>query len=1026
MNLTSFAIEKRTVTYFAVILLVVAGIASFFKLGQLEDPEFTVKSAAISTLYPGASPQEVEQEVTDRIELAIQQMPQIESVESLSRSGHSIIKVEMKQEYWSDRLPQVWDELRRKVRDIEATLPPGARKPVVMDDFGDVYGLLLAVTGDGFSYAELEQYVDELRKELSLVEGVAKVALWGVQDKAIFLDISQKQLSELGLTSETIVSTLSRQNMVVDAGSVNVAQERLRIAASGSFGSPEDIENVRLRVSPLELLGQAARGGEIDANDELVTVSDIATVRRGYLDPPRTLMRFNGEPGIALAISNISGTNVVELGQAVESRLEQLRGELPVGIEFHRIAWQPDLVSESIDSFMVNLLQAVVIVLVVLTLAMGWRMGMIIGSGLILTILGTFMVMAVWGIDLQRMSLGALVIALGMMVDNAIVVADGIAVRLESGMDRTKAAIESATQAAWPLLGATIVAVMAFYPIFASKANAGEYCRTLFIVVGVSLMISWLLAMTVTPLQCIDMLAAPKKDRPQKDPYGGRFYRLFRRLLETSIRRRFLSLILMCLLLGGSLAGFSGVKQMFFPDSSRQQFMVDYWAPEGTRIQQVSADLGPIEQRLGADARVKNLSTFVGAGPPRFYLPVEPEKNYQSYAQLIVNTQSLEDVNSLIAELEPWLKETMPQALIRVRKYGVGPSDAWPIELRFSGPAEADPVVLRSLADQGMAILEMSPLAKDVRTNWRQRVKTLVADYDQDRGRWSGISREDLAKGTKRAFDGLPVGLFRDGDDLTPILIRNVERERQNISALDVLQIQGALSTESVPLSQVTQSLELRWEDPIIWRYDRRRAISVQASPKGVTFPSFRASVIEELEGIELPPGYRMDWGGEFKSTQDARSSLVPGVVPAVVIMLFIIVALFNAFRPALIIVLTIPFALIGITWGLLWSNTAFGFMALLGAMSLSGMMIKNAIVLLDQINLELAGGKDLYQAVIDSALSRLRPVVLAAATTVLGVIPLMGDLFWVSMSVTIMAGLAFGTVLTMIMVPVLYAVLEQ
>jgi multidrug efflux pump subunit AcrB len=596
---------------------------------------------------------------------------------------------------------------------------------------------------------------------------------------------------------------------------------------------------------------------------------------------------------------------------------------------------------------------------------------------------------------------------------------------MQNGMQPKKAAIEAASQPSMPLLGATVVAVMAFYPIFASVADAGEYCRTLFTVVAISLLTSWLISMTITPLQCIDMLPEPKKGDSDADPYTGKFYRVFRRILEGAIRIRFLTIAIMIALLVVALIGPGKVKQMFFPDSSMTKFMIDYWAPEGTRIQTVAQDLRQAEKKMLADERVASVATFMGAGPPRFYLPVDPESPYQSYAQFIVNVQDYRDIDDLMNELNTWFRQNYPQALVPLRKYGVGPSNTWKFELRIGGPSIADPGVLRSLADQVVAILEGSPLSDSVRTDWRQRVQKVVPEYNQERARWAVVTREDIANTTKRAYDGRTIGLYREKDNLIPIVMRHVGEERESVSNMRALQVQPRMSTYTIPLSQVTDDVKTEWEDSLIWRRDRRRTITVQANPVfGITLPSLRTSVLADIEAIELPPGYTMEWGGEHEDTLDSQAALIPGVVPTVAVILFIIVALFNAFRPPLIIVLTIPFAAIGITAGLLATDTPFGFLALLGAMSLSGMMIKNAIVLLDQINLDIEAGKTRYQAVIDSAISRLRPVALAAATTVLGVIPLLQDIFWIGMAVTIMAGLSFGTILTMVMVPTLYCTL--
>ena len=1026
MSLAAYAVEKRALTYFTVFLLVAAGIASFFALGQLEDPEFTVKTAVVTTSYPGASPEEVELEVTDRIEIALQELKQLDYLESFSQAGFSLIKVNIKSEYWADRLPQVWDEMRRKIRDIEGQLPPGAGRPIISDDFGDVFGFQLAITGDGFSYAELEEYAKSLKKEFSLVPGVARVDLWGVQKKVIYIDVSDVQLSQLGMSDQNIEATLDKQNVVVDAGSVDVQTNRLRIAPTGDFLSVDDIAQLTVRPTLLDSL-EPRTPGIVGRSNELIRIADIGEVREGYADPPSTIMHQNGMPAIGISITNVAGINVVDMGRAVERRLAQLMAILPVGIEVEKVHWQSDVVAEAINGFLVSFLQAVGIVLVVLTLFMGWRMGVVIGFALVLTILGSFMLMAIFGIDLQRMSLGALVIALGMMVDNAIVVADGYVVRLKQGMEPEEAAVEAARIPAMPLLGATVVAVMAFYPIFASTESAGEYCRTLFSVVAISLLVSWVISMTVTPLQCIDLIKPKAGDEEGKDPYAGAFFQKFRGLLTAAIRFRFFTVAAMVGLLAVSLVAFGNISQQFFPESSMTKFMIDYWTPEGTRIEQVAADVTRAEAHILEDERVAGVASFIGAGPPRFYLPVDPESPNPTYAQLVVNVHDYREIDAITAELTDWFADNLPDALVPIRKFGVGPSNTWKFELRVSGPAVADPGILRGLAGQVEDILAEEPLSAYSRTNWRERVQKLVPEFNEERGRWADISREDLAETTKRTYDGRTIGLYRERDDIIPIVVRAPQVERADIDQIEGLQVQSGISTETVPLSQITDDILTAWEDPTIWRRDRRRTITVQGNPvPSSTLPSLRAAVIAAIDDIELPPGYDIAWGGEYEDTVEAQASLVPGIVPAVAIMGFIIVGLFNAFRPPLVIVFTIPFALIGIAWGLLATGTPFGFLALLGAMSLAGMMIKNAIVLLDEININLAGGWTPYDAVIEAALSRLRPVVLAAATTVLGVVPLLQDVFWIGMAVTLMAGLSFGTLLTMFLVPTLYAILYR
>ena len=1031
MSLPQVSIRYRAVTYFTILLLLIVGTLSFFELGQLEDPDFTVKTALVITQYPGASPEEVELEVTDRIESAIQEMPELRFLTSYSHAGLSIVKVEIKQEYWADRLPQVWDQMRSKVRDIRGSLPPGALTPNVIDDFSFVYGFVLAVTGDGFSYAELEEYVKAIRKELGLVNGVARVETWGLQPKVIYLDGTEERLVELGVTVEDFILTLEVQNMVVDAGGLEIGDRRLRISPTGQFERPEDIGELRVRTSlfdklvdiPQDLRDNAVRPVSRDA--DFIALRDVVNVRQGYLEPALNLMRFDGQPAIGISIANVTGGNIVDTGHNLDAALEEIVAELPLGIELHRVAWQSDLVTTAIDAFMINLAEAILIVLAVLAIFMGWRMGVIIGGALILTILGTFIVMAAMKIDLHRVSLGALVIALGMMVDNAIVVADGMAVRLKKGMSRTQAAIEAAAKPGWALLGATVIAIMAFYPIFAAKADAGEYAGSLFVVVGISLILSWLIAMTITPVMCIDLVPEPKQQEgAPEDEYSGRFFRLFRGVLQGCIRFRWLTTTAMLVLLGGSIYGFQFVDRLFFTDATRLQFMVDIWAPEGTRIQQTSELAERIETHLQSDERVDGVATFIGAGGPRFYLPLDPEFPYASYAQLIVNTTSLDATDDLIADLGPWVTESIPEALVRLRKFTAGPGNTWPFEARFSGPANADPDVLRSLAEQGMDILRNTPHARDVRIDMRERTPKIVADYDQTTGVWTATSRGDIALATRTSFDGVPVGLYRERDDLYPIILRREEEGRQRAAGdFELIQVRPALSVKDLPLSAVTEEIRVELEDPTIVRWNRRRAVTVQASPDGVTFPSLLDEVRADFEAIALPPGYRLEWRGEAFSTLDSQESLKPGAGPAAVIMIFLVVALFNAFRPALVILSVVPFALIGITIGLLGYGQPFSFMALLGAMSLIGLMIKNSIVLLDEINVNLDLGLDQYKAVVTAAVSRLRPVALGAATTILGVLPLMQDIFWVAMATAIAAGLTFGTLVTMIMVPVIYSI---
>ncbi len=1041
-NLIELALERKVVTYVVSFLILIGGIASFFSLGQLEDPVFSIKTAVIITNYPGAGPEEVELEVTDRLELAIQELSQVKDIYSISRAGQSYIKVDIKDQYWSEELPQIWDELRRKIHDAEPFLPPEAGKPAVNDDFGNVFGFVLAVTGEGYSYRDLEEYAKLIKKEITLVEDVARVNLWGARQKVVYVDVSEQQISELKLTPETFLSTLKSQNEVVDAGSVDNDQERFRIAPTGEFSSPEEIGELIIRPRSTDIVTNALHAADLmggvqnitnlmeEESERIIQLKDIARIRTGYREPPHTLMRFDGKPAIGIAIAGTDDSNIVTVGSRLDDLLDQFMRKLPVGIEVHRVAWQSEIVDEAVNGFLVNFFQALAIVMVVLVIPSGFRIGAIIGIDLILTVLATFIVMAVLQIPLQRMSLGALIIALGMMVDNSIVISDNIAVQIRQGTDRIKAAVNAACSNYFPLLAATLVAVMTFYPIFASIGSTGEYCATLFIVVATALLLSWLFSLTLTPLKCVQMLPEPPNEGASgsASEYDGAVFRALRKTLRLTIRFRFATAIVLVALLAGAIFGFAFVEQMFFPESTRPQLMVDYWGPEGVRIQNVDESVAMIEEEFLKNEAVESVAAFVGAGPPRFYLPVDSERPNQNYAQLVLTFHDFRDIDAFIEQASAWTEKNVPQAMIRYRKYSVGPGNPWPFELRITGPGEASAKTLRSLANRVSTIAEASPYGTDWRLDIMNPVLIYVPEYDQKRGRWASVTRNDLARASRRSYDGNQVGLYREGDSLYPIILRATESERRELlNQFGTVQIAPSFSTWTVPVAQVISRAQSAWEDPIIARWNRRRQVAVQGVPKtGVTFPTLKASVSSEIDKIKLPAGFNFFWDGEAESSASAQEQLIPGLIPAIVVILILLVLVFNALRPVLIILITIPFAFIGITLGLLVFNIPFGFMALLGGMSLAGMMNKNIVVLLDEAEQNLKRGMNRYNAIIEASVSRARPVLLAAGTTILGVAPLLQDVFWVSMATTIMAGLAFGSLLTLVCVPVFYAIIYK
>lgn len=1012
-NLVEFGLHYKAVMLLITFIIVIGGIFSFFSLGRLEDPPFSVKSALVITQYPGATPEEVEQEVTDRLETAIHQMPQVKHIYSMSRDGLSYIKVDIKDRYWAKDLPQVFDELRRKINDVTHILPPGVETPRVVDDFGFVFGFLLAITGEGFNSNELEDIAENIQKQLYLVPNIARIDLWGVQQRVIHLDVSNQKLSELHLSPQTLHSLLIKQNMVVDAGSANQEEIRYPMHLSGEFKKPIEIE---------ELIIQPKAGEK-----NKFSLGDIANVSVGTQDPPTKLMKFNGVPAIGIQIAGTEDSNIVEVGRQIDEKLRQLQEELPIGIELHKISWQSTIVQESISGFVLSMIESIIIVLIVLLIPSGMRMGGIIGLDLILTILATFLYMYFMKIPLERMSLGALIIAMGMMVDNSIVVADGIAVNLRKGMDRFQAAVTATATPALPLLSATIIAVMSFYPIYASEGSTGEYCRTLFVVVGISLLISWFIALLMTPQQCLWFL---KSEKPQTDTdeFNTPFFNRFRKLVRGVMRYRLLSVSVLLIALMISFFGFQYVVKLFFPNSTRPQLMVDYWAPAGTSIHEVASKTQLMEKKFQEDEKVEAVSSFIGAGPPRFYLPVDPEFIYSNYGQLLINFKRYQDIDSFIEKHSQWLQEEFPEALVRIRKYNVGPGDAWKFELRVLGPYDSNPSELRAIGSNLLTKIQKSPLGTDWRLDIMNPIRQLNFDYDQKRARSTNISREDIANALKRGYDGLNIGLYREKNKLYKIQWRNTDEERNSLlSHLDTLPIRGENNVTSVPLAQVTNQTDFQWEEPYILRWDRQRQVAIQGSPiLTSTFADLKESVSKDVNDTPLPKGYSLFWDGEEDSSKTAQKQLLPGIVPTLIVILLCLVLTFNDFRPILVILFTIPFAMIGITGGLLLFDVPFGFMALLGAMSLAGMMNKNIVVLLDACNENRANGMHPYHAIIEAAVLRARPVMLAAGTTVLGVIPLLQDVFWIGLAVAIMGGLAIGSILTLFAVPLFYSIVYR
>ncbi|MCK7459057.1 efflux RND transporter permease subunit [Idiomarina aminovorans] len=1011
MNIAQYSMERKTTSWMFFLILLIGGLVALSQLGRLEDPKFTIKQAMVITPYAGASALQVEEEVTYRLENAIQELSYVDNVKSISKPGLSQITVEMKSTYRSEHLHQIWDELRRKINDTKPQLPPGTSEPIIRDDFADVYGVMMAITGPDYSYKDIEHYADFLRRELVLVDGVGKVTLAGEQQEQVVVEVSRSRLANVGMAPGRIAQLLQTQNAIANAGRVTVEQEALRIATSGEFATVEDM-------AKLVISNPGA--------NQRIYLSDVATIYRETKDIPDHVVRYNGKASLWLALSFADNVNVVEVGERLQKRMDELAYAKPLGMSVERIYDQPHQVEGSVNDFLLNLVEAVAIVIIALLLTMGFRSGLLIGTVLLLTVLGTFIFMRIGDINLQRVSLGALIISLGMLVDNAIVIADGIMVGMRRGMSKVDAAVSVVKQNQWPLLGATVIGIIAFAPIGLSSDATGEFAGSLFWVLLISLLLSWVTALTLIPFLADRLYSSKDIGNNEGDVFSHPVYRGYKKALSVCLSHRIISMVVMVAMLVAAVIGFGQAKQAFFPPSTTPLFYVDLWYPQGTDIRHTEQDSKRLENYLLEKSEVTSVATTVGRGAPRFTLTYLVEKSYESYAQLLVRVEDKDTMDTLMKDIRQRIREQHPDIEDKLIRVEIGPATPAKIEARFSGP---DIDTLRQLSQKAQAILAEDKGAVNIRSDWRTRTKLLRPQYDEAAGRRAGITKADVNNLLLANFVGRQIGVYRDGTDLLPIVQRAPAAERVDLDNWQELQIYSPVFDRFVPLAQVARSVDVTWEDPLILRRDRKRTLTVMAD-HDLLSDETAAQVFErvrpKLEAIELPLGYELTWGGEHEASGKAQSALF-GALPMGFLAMFIItVLLFNSIRQAAVLWTTVPLSIIGVTVGLLLLDKPFGFMALLGFLSLSGMLIKNGVVLLEQVNVELDSGKEAVQALSDAAVSRVRPVGMAAATTILGMIPLLFDDFFASMATVIMFGLGFATVLTLFVVPIMYAIVQR
>jgi len=1000
MKIARASIERRLVVLFLCLLVAVAGVFAYFRIGKLEDPTFTIKTAVVTAVYPGATAYEVESEVASRIEDAVQAMGEIKHIRSHCMPGMAIIYVDIKDKYTSAYLPQIWDVLRQKLVDVQPYMPAGCTV-MINNDFGDVYGQYYALIGDGYTMKELWDYADFLKKQLVLVPNVASVKVLGEQSECVYVEFSTNRLSSLGISPQAIIQVLNQQNTLSAVGNTLQGARFVRVSPTSSITTVDDI-------------GDLVIGG---AGGKLVRLREVATVRRDFADPQTFMLRFNGRPALGLGIATVPGGNVVEMGEAVTKCLRGLEVHRPIGMELEEIYMQSDQVTKSINDFIVNLAESLAIVVGVLLVFMGLRTGLLIGIVLLLTVAGTIAIMNACGIFLQMVSLAALIIALGSLVDNAIVVSEGMLVGVERGQAIEDAADDSVEGAKWAMLGGTFIAILAFAPIGFSQAQAGEYCRSLYQVVAISMSFSWVMALTATPVFGSLMLKPGKAD---VDPYNKPLFRAYRWLLEACLRHRLLTAAATLAVFAASVWGFTRLEQSFFPDANTAYYTVDLWGTEGRSLEATRASAVELESYLRAMPEVKNVTDFIGGGSLRFMLTYSPPDPNTAFSQLLVETKDFRDMRSVLLKTQKHIDEAMPGVSGICKPFSKGSGMTPRLEARFYG---TDSATLRELAEKAKSIFEADPSHKFARLDWRTPVEVIRPRVMKDQMRNLGLTRPMINQDILIATTGLPIGGYRDGDKTLPILAVVEPGERYRMDRLKSFPIWAPTANATVPLGTVIASLDTRFEDNLIMRRDRSRVLTAATDTVlGSNADAMLRRVRPLIEAIPLPVGYSIDWGGEQELSNESLDSMKVAFAPALVLMFTVMVFLFNGLRQPLIIFASLPLILIGVVAGLAIAGMSVSFLAIVGLLSLVGMLAKNSIVLLDQVSVDFAAGRDRYEAIVEDGVGRLRPVSMSAITTVLGMIPLIPDLMFGPMAVTIMAGLTVSTVLTLIVIPVLTA----
>ena len=1002
MKLIKYFLQRRSVTILLLLLVLAGGIFAYIKMGKLEDAPFTIKQALVMTPYPGASPSEVQSQVTDVLEEAIQSMGELYYLKTENRAGISKITVYVKKEIRADQMQQLWDKLRRKVGDVQSKLPAGAGPSVVNDDFGDVLGVFYGLASENHTYRELEDQAKLIKNELLKVKDVARIEINGTQTPTIDITISPAVMSRSGITTADIAQAFNARNKVVDSGGITAGPGRIRIESTGNFYSLDDIRELTI----------------VSRTGEHFRLSDIASISENYMTPATSLMRMNGKPAVGIAISTVPTGNVVDMAEAVKARIETIKTYMPEGFELISIydqGYESDIANQG---FILNLIISVITVVAILLFFIGFKNGLLVGSGLVFSIFATLIVMLTGGIALQRMSLAAIIIAMGMLVDNAIVVSDSALVNMQKGMRKRVAIMKACSGTALPLLAATVIAILTFLPIYYSPHITGELLSSLVIVIGVSLMFSWVFALTQTPFFIQEFVHRPRPWELKGALFAGKMYDHFRNALRFVIHHRYATVCLMVLLLVASAWSFRFIPKVFVPALEKPYFTLDVWLPEGTDIYETDRIVAEMTEYLSQQKETETVSTYVGRTPPRYYLSNISFGPQSNYAQLLVKSHSPQDAKKLRTLLQDSIRILYPEPLIKVNKFELSPLTEAVIEARFLGP---DPAVLDSLAGVVIEVMRRNPKVADARNEWGNMTPIIRPVYDPVKAGALGITKSAMMESVKSINDGLAVGVYRDNEKKVPVLLKSAGTDISDARGLGDFSVWNGQN--SAPLSQVTENIETGWEWPQMRTYNRQLSMAAMCGVKpGHTMAEVHGEIRKEIEAIQLPEGYTFFWDSQYKDQHEAMQAIAKYFPLAFLALVVILVALFGNFRDPLIILCVLPLSLIGVAVGMLLTGFEFGFFPIAGWLGLLGMIIKNVIVLLDEIHVQRRAEVPVYTAIIESTVSRTRPVLMAATTTILGMVPLLFDVAFGGMAATIIFGLTFATLLTLFVTPALYS----